>query len=299
VVEGTAVELFEVLEQQLVDRPPVGGDVTAEAVRRGWVRPFADGQYLYGAAWTGLLRRLQTMLLDRAGRLSFSEYLFPRLIPADAVDDFRLSQFRPDMLWRLDDAARVLDPVQCLSFYHGFRGSRFGLPALPVKIVETMGGWTWRRERREDLDGVFRTVEFSRVEHVWLGTPEQVRETRGQVLDSVVRFVGDLGLSVRTVAGEGCMPIEAIRSRMRDAESVEDVPVIDIEVQVRDPGPPGSPQFDEISGCTVEGDHHLDSFGIAREDGGPLWSGCCGVGLNRLVVGFLYQHGFDEGAWPI
>ena len=56
--------------------------------------------------------------------------------------------------------------------------------------------------------------------------------------------------------------------------------------------------FDEIGGCTVEGDHHLISFDIRRDDGGPLWSGCCGIGLNRLAIGFLFQHGFDPSDWP-
>jgi len=56
--------------------------------------------------------------------------------------------------------------------------------------------------------------------------------------------------------------------------------------------------FDEIGGCTIEGDHHLESFDIACDDGGPLWSGCCGIGLNRLAIGFLFQHGFDEAQWP-
>jgi len=51
---------------------------------------------------------------------------------------------------------------------------------------------------------------------------------------------------------------------------------------------------DEICGCSVEGDHLTRDFGIVHSDRAPLWSGCCGIGLNRLVLALLYQHGFDE-----
>ena len=36
------------------------------------------------------------------------------------------------------------------------------------------------------------------------------------------------------------------------------------------------------------------SFGISSSDGEELWSGCCGIGMNRLVVAYLYRHGFDD-----
>jgi seryl-tRNA synthetase len=260
----------------------------------------AQGQYVYGPEWTSLMRRLQALLLARAAALDFQEYLFPRLLPAEAVDDFRLSQFKPSLLWHAD-GDRVLDPVQCLAFYHALRGRRFRLEQLPVKAVEALGGWTWRRERPEELDGAFRSVEFARVEHVWIAQPAEATSIRNSVRDSVTVLLNELGLSTQTVVGEPCMPIEEIGHRREAAQSGDDVPVIDIELRVRperDPGVTTPQDFDEIGGCTVEGDHHLASFDIARSDGGPLWSGCCGIGLNRLTIGFLLQHGFDASRWP-
>jgi hypothetical protein len=55
---------------------------------------------------------------------------------------------------------------------------------------------------------------------------------------------------------------------------------------------------DELCGCSVEGDHLLRQFNVTASDGRELWSGCVGVGLNRLVLAFLYQHGFDAARWP-
>src|SRR5438128_3702632 len=114
------MQLSEVIEQRLVDSPAAGGEVTEEAVRQGWLLPFAEGQFVYGPEWTALLRRLQAILVIRAAELGFREYLFPRLIPAEAVDDFRLSQFKPGLLWRAE-GDRILDPVQCLPLYHVLR----------------------------------------------------------------------------------------------------------------------------------------------------------------------------------
>lgn len=295
------MDLSEVIEQRLVADSPVGGDVTEEALRRGWVLPFAEGQYVYGAEWTSLVRRLQELLLARASGLGFREYLFPRLIPSEAVRDFQLSQFKPRLLWNLDDDAKVLDPVQCLPFYHVLRGRRFRADELPLKIVETLGGWTWRREQPEELDGIFRAVEFARVEHVWLGTPDQSRDIRNGMRDSVVDLLTELGLSVQTVVGEPCMPLKTIEDRRKAATSPDDVPVIDIELRVRPPRSPSAitPQdFDEVGGCTIEGDHHLSSFDIGQDDGESLSSGCCGIGLNRVAIGFLFQHGFVRSNWP-
>jgi seryl-tRNA synthetase len=168
-------------------------------------------------------------------------------------------------------------------------------------VVETLGGWTWRRERPADLDGAFRAVEFARVEHAWIAPPADAARIRNVVRDAAVAQLTELGLSVQTVVGEPCMPIDEIERRREEAQSADDVPVIDIELRVRpqrDPDALTPKDFDEIGGCTIEGDHHLASFDIGREDGGPLWSGCCGIGLNRLIIGFLFQHGFDASHWP-
>lgn len=294
------MDLFEVIEQRQVEIPPAGGEVSKEATSRGWLLPFGEGQFIYGPEWTALVRALQGILLSAAADLGFKEYIFPRLIPSEAVRDFRLSQFKPDLLWQVD-GQRVLDPVQCLPLYHGLRGTALADDGLPLKAVETLGGWTWRRERPEDLDGAFRTFEFARIEHAWVASPEQAAEIRGEVLASVTGTMASLGLPVQTVVGEPCMPITEIERRREAAISPEEVPVIDIETRVRPQREEGdlTPQdFDEIGGCTVEGSHHLEAFGITRNSGGLLWSGCCGIGLNRLAIGFLFQHGFDQANWP-
>jgi len=118
-----------------------GGDVTAEALDRGWIHEFAEGQYIYGAPWVRLLRKLQSAVLDRAAELGFEEWLFPRLIPREALDSFRLSQYAPELLVPAGiDADQVLDPVQCISLYQMLRGRELDISTTPIRIVETLGG---------------------------------------------------------------------------------------------------------------------------------------------------------------
>jgi seryl-tRNA synthetase len=290
----------EVIQERLAAVSPVGGDVSEEALRRGWVLSFGERQYVYGAEWTSLTRRLQELLLAQASGYGFWEYTFQRLIPSVAARDFQLSQFNHRLRRNVDDHAKVLDPVQCLAFYQVLRGRRFSANDLPLKIVETLGGWTWRRERTERLDGLFRAYEFARVEHAWSGTPERSQHIRNILCASLVDLLTSLGLSVRTVVGKPCLPLQPIEDRTAAATSADHVPVIDIELLVRPPrSNANTPEgFDEVCGNTIEGDHHLSSFDIHQVNGEPLSSGYCGVGLNRVAVAFLFQHGFERSNWP-
>lgn len=291
-----------------------------EAVERRWITPFADGQYIYGAPWAHLVRLLQTELVRRAGILGFEEWLLPRYIPHEALDSFKLTQFAPDLLLRAGED-HYLDPVQCVSFYHHLRGRTFRAGELPVRVVEAMGGWTWRNETKAMLDGPYRAKEFLRVEHVFCGTPEQVRQVRKDLCESISRLFSEFGIAWQVVVGSGCMDLPSLTQARESAQQADDVPVQDIEVPIRGalsklpdlPLPYTTTHtklshgklvscisdhaywdHDEVCGCSVEGDHLTRDFSITDESGQPVWSGCCGVGLNRLVLALLYQHGFDS-----
>ncbi len=61
------MKLSEIIDQVQVRAPASGGDVTSEALNRGWLLPFAEGQYVYGPEWTALTRCLQAILLTNQG----------------------------------------------------------------------------------------------------------------------------------------------------------------------------------------------------------------------------------------
>lgn len=317
------MELGTVLYEHRTGLPPRGGNVIAASVERGWITPFGSGQYVYRSQWTRLVRQLQRLILARAYEAGFEEWTFPRLLPAAALDSFELTQFAPELLVNAElDGPCFLDPVQCAGFYHSLRNSR--LPALPIRVVECLGGWTWRKETAASLDGPYRSSEFLRVEHVYIGTPDQVVAIRERVRQGLLTVLDDLRLSWHVVVGRGCMDLPEIRARQESAAGASEVPVQDIEVPIRGTLKPDAARealkaldheyradggrlrrpndqlyldADELCGCSVEGDHLLRSFNITG-DVDQLWSGCCGIGLNRLVLAVLYQHGFDVADWP-
>jgi hypothetical protein len=45
-------------------------------------------------------------------------------------------------------------------------------------------------------------------------------------------------------------------------------------------------------------DHFGKAFAISLPGGVPATSGCTAFGLERMTLGFLAQHGLDEGHWP-
>lgn len=288
----------EILLQHVQRRAATVPDVVTEAIAREWILPFGPGQYLYGPPWASLYGRLRELIVRRAREpLGFDEWIFPRMIPREALDSFQLSQFRSDLLIWLDPVhGAALDPVQCISLYQALRGRRLVASRLPLKVVETQGGWTWRNEAADRLEGPIRAREFGRVEHVFIGFPEQVSVIRREVLDSLVELLTRLELSWRVVAGEGCMEIPSLLEKLVAASNLDEVPVLDVEVPLDSVGNP-DPRFREIGGCTVEGGHLTRRFAIRAGDS-DVWSGCCGIGLNRLVVAFLHQHGFDSRGWP-
>lgn len=258
---------------------------------------FREGQWLYRGLWARLFRALQQTYVSRLQRAGFEEWVFPRLMPVDALDSFELTQFRPGMLFSVfgsdtETAIGMLDPVQCLPLYKHLSAEGVRSEELPLKVTESLGGWTWRNETVEELRGPLRAREFARVEAVFIGTPEQVVETRRAVRDEIIGLFEDLALPWRVVVGVGCMEIPELTDRLATATAQDDVPVQDVELQL------AGTEWLEVAGCTVEGRHLIESFGIAASDGEPIWSGCCGLGINRVIAGLLIHHSNDLTNWP-
>ncbi len=76
-----------------------------------------------------------------------------------------------------------------------------------IRLRSGMGGWTWRNEDPERLDGPIRAREFLRVEYFWLASFGEAVRLRAAVRDAVTSLLRQLGLSVQLVVGEGCMDI--------------------------------------------------------------------------------------------
>jgi hypothetical protein len=53
-----------------------------------------------------------------------------------------------------------------------------------------------------------------------------------------------------------------------------------------------------IGSVNLHQDYFGRAFDIRRPDGEPVWSGCLGIGFERLVYAIYAQYGADSNTWP-
>lgn len=291
--EGATIRICPDLKE------PRNEGVLEESIQRGWLNSFGVGQWAYSGEWARLFRALQRAFVHRVqSRHGFVEWAFPRILPLELVSHLGLTTYRPGMLFEVvmhadrEQSIGFLDPVQNVAMYELFRGKKMHRPELPLKIVECLGGWTWRNEDPAELEGAIRTREFLRVECAFLGERRHVRDLRAAVEQEMVAFLQDLQLPWKVVVGVGCLETPAMKVLRQQSEHADDVPVHDIEVYL------GGDRWLEVAGCSIESEEILCDFQITSDSEAVLGSGCCGIGLNRLVHCLFSHHGLDSEDWP-
>jgi len=294
------------------------------AKKLGWVVEFPGrGQWIYTEPYTKLLRALEEIIIERVARpLGFEEVMFPKLIPLEVMqrmpgyldgvpegmyyvcppprDPEAFSTFKQKLrltkrlplreLGRvLKEPAYVLSPAQCEPFYEAFSSSRLRLENLPVKQFDR-SGWTYRWEGG-GVEGLVRTQEFRRIEFVFVGAPKDAVEIREKVVEKGMEILEDLELEWRLSV--------ATPFYMREGETEIDtsdssrVATYDLEVVL-----PYRGDWLEIGSYNLHKAKFAKSFKIKEVKDREVWTGCCGFGTSRWVVGFLAQHGFNPLDWP-
>jgi len=303
------------------------------ALKRGWIKRFPGrGQWVITSPMTRLLRVLKEMIEDHILiPLGFQEWMFPKLIPWDvyermpgyfehlaeglmyvchagrdpeALKEFKLEarlkkKADPALVRdKLEGPTHILAAAQCEPFYQFFSREITPEEILPVKVYD-VSGWTYRWEGG-GVEGLLRTVEFFRLEAVWLGTPEQVVDIRWELADKTFNFLDKvLDLEVRmTVGAPFYMTTEQAQEKLVDisGEKYPEVPTLDIEAYLPYKGSREEAEWLEINGINVHKKKYVDSFRIKANT--EVWTGCNGYGLTRYLVAFLVRHGFEPEKWP-
>ncbi|MBU2561811.1 MAG: hypothetical protein KKD17_05935 [Nanoarchaeota archaeon] len=256
-----------------------------------------SGQYVILPKGTsilnGLCRLIDEYVKEAAG---FEEVVLPKIAP---VDSFR----KADILGRWDDyliSAKpfsstkgvkeeyIMDPLQCTAFYQFHENMKVDVSRGPRRWYDHSGP-TYRNEDIEKIVPSVKQREFHRAEFMYLGTREQVIQTRERCLAQLERLCDDLGLRYRIVVGSGCYQLKDGELKM--PESLEDIPIKDLEIYC--PGyrnKDGEPYL-EVVGSSVLADTMTSRFNIRGQDGEELWSGCTGIGLNRLMYAIISTYG--------
>ncbi len=305
---------------------------TAESL--GWVKRFPGrGQWIFTAPMAALVMGISDLIIDNVLRpMGFEEWMLPKLTPFEVMarmpgyfdhlaegmiyactpprNPGALGEFKRDFQLRrtigvdalkreLSDPSYVLEPAQCSPFYQLFSGETVALDELPVKAYDA-SGWTWRWEGQATT-GLERTIEFYRVESVWLAEPEEALEIRDKEAEASLKFADKaLDLEARLVVGAPFyMTSDEAAKTLVDISDPANYPTVDIEAWLPYRGARESSEWLEIGGAfTCAKDKYVKSFAVREAKNRPIWTGCGGFGITRWATALLAQHGFEFNEWP-
>lgn len=286
---------------------PPEQSIEKEAEKNGWIKKIGNGQYILKKEMAALFISFQELFRDVSKKMNYEEWIFPRLQTKEVIKNFGwldIENLRPELFTVQqfeDDGQRIhdewfLDPLQCPSFYRYLKeSSPLILENLPIKVHEWRGGWTYRNEKATRLQSGFGTsLEFSGLELVFAGTLEQVKAIRFETMIEILNALESMQLNFRLVVGSSCSHKKNEGIPGGELISLYDISTLDIEVEV-----PQENGYIEIGGADFIGERLVRNFGITSKDGTQIYSGCQGVGWQRLAKAFLSQKGFDSKNWPL
>jgi len=300
----------------------------------GWIRNIAPGQWVYAPPLTRIIRAFEEMLIDFVLKpLGFLEAIFPKMEPLDIAlktghlkgtpnqmifaslpISYNIEAFEPWQdyvsIFGEVDSKRLrefLEPptyymcfAQCPPFYQFLAKMIFTDRHLPVKWYDRSGP-SFRWEGTGGLRGLERLVEFHRVEIVWLGTPEQVINIRNRLLERYEYFMDKvLDLEWRWAWVTPWFLVHA--GEMQEVGEKIDINqpgTIDFEAYLPYKGSRDDQKsWLEIGNISIHGTKYTRAFRIRHASNKALWTGCSGFGVERWVLAFLAQKGFDPDNWP-
>ncbi len=198
-----------------------------------------------------------------------------------------------DLLSRLDNdeayaelmtqSDLAMTPACCYPVYPTMRGT---LPAAGT-VVET-SNYCFRREPSIDP---MRLQAFRQLDHIRIGTPDQVLDWRAKWKVRAPELLESLGLVVRSEIATD--PFFGRAGRFMTSSQREQELKIEFLVSVYDDEHP--------TACSSINDHQAhfgETFEILTADQRDAHSSCVGFGLERCAVALFARHGVDVDAWP-
>lgn len=302
--------------------PPLATGVYDELRRRGWLFEHGQGQVSLAGPPLNLIRTLDVQLAalyqERFGAVARA---YPAMIRADLlarcgyfemhpnavsfvthlIEDFDdLERFRQANVGHMslqahDPAAFVpphycLNPAACFPCYEALEGMK--LPNSGMAL--TWNGRVFRYESR-NITGLDRLWEFSVRELVFVGSEDFVLDGCRRSADLVAELVEewDLDCQIETATDPFFATVYAARTFFQKT--------LDVKREIRlavEPGPDGRARKIAAGSINLHGPFFGARFDIQTPAGEAAISGCVGFGLERWVLAFFTQHGFEPSRWP-
>ncbi len=321
---GGKAEHWELLWESEPRVPKFERDPTEELVNRGWIKHGASrGQWIYGPEGTHLFRVLERIVLEEIIEpLGYREMIFPKLVTWDVwkksghalgvypeiyyvcppktrdpefweevMDYYKVTREVPVELVKekIDNPIGGMCYAQCPPSWVFFQGRTLPNEDLPIRIFDRSG--TSHRYESGGIHGIERVDEFHRIEIVWMGSQDQVKEEAEKLKECYTRIFEEIlelrwrmaWVTPRFMAQEGKSGL----SEMTGAGTVDYEAIL-----------PYNGDWIEFQNLSINGDKYPRGFNVKAQSGEQLWSGCSGVGLERWTSAFLGQKGLDPENWP-
>ena len=189
-----------------------------------------------------------------------------------------------------------LSYAQCPPFWTWLQGRTLAKESLPIKVYDWSGP-TYRYEAGSAY-GFERVDELHRIETLFIGSPEQVKDIGGKVREKL-RLIFDEVLDLEAREAR-VMPWWLQQSARESDEDVDDLVVgtIDWEAYMPYRGSREESEWLEIQNISIIGQKYPKGFSVKAEGNIELWSGCGGGSIERFLTGFISQKGLDQKNWP-
>lgn len=305
-------------------------DPSSEMAKRNWIKHRGRGQWIFGPTPTRIMRVMEDIIEEELlAPLGFDEVIIPKAVTWDVwmksgharnlypeiyylcppksrdkgfweevIDLYKITGEVPRKLIK----EKIKEPIggvcyaQCPPFWPYLEGKTLADDGLPLKVFDRSG--TSMRYESGGIHGIERVDEFHRIEIIWVGTPEQVREVRQKIVDRYKKIFNEiLELEWRMAwVTPWFMAQEGLHGLAGEGRE-RDVGTIDFEVYLPYRGSRDESEWLEFQNASNNGDKYPQGFNVKVRRGG-LWSGCTGIGLERWLVAFLAQKGMDPKKWP-
>jgi seryl-tRNA synthetase len=252
-----------------------------------------SGRYVILPKGVRIVNALRSLLDMYVGKpLGFEEVFLPKIAHLEIFRkagilgrwDRYLMAVKPFSDLQSDGGGYLLDPLQCTSFYEFHEGKVIDTDAGPVRWCDCSGP-TYRYEDSDRIAPLIKQREFHRFEFMYAGTQRQVIRIRERCLSRLERLCADLGLGYRIVVGAGCYQIR--KNGGKPPQTQDEIPIKDLEIYCPGYG------YLEAAGCAVLGTTLTSRFGIRSRNGEKMWSGCTGIGLERMVYALVANYGSE------
>jgi seryl-tRNA synthetase len=303
-------------------------DPAIELEEKNWIINFGQGQWFYQPEITEIQNKIRDLFIGAfKDEGKFKEAIFPKMVPTDfylkslhlesmpqnlyyvcpprkayaifekVKEEVKLTKEVPYELIRsgLDKPKFCMSAFQCDPFYLGMSKMSLTKDMFPIKMLDVSGP-TYRNEGT-NCEGLYRLNEFSRMELVYLGTPEQIIKLQELTRTITESVLNKIELDWWTEVGDDPFYLSGRTDERRDIELPPD-PKYELRISL----PYKSrPTFKAgVSACSFNnhGQHYTEAFQIIPKDNTKIWTGCTGIGITRITMAFLAQKGFDQSKWP-